>query len=82
MWENKAADFSISGVRTVRVHSVCSCRTNVFWMLCLWEALNVSSPISDSLYANSRTLDIGKACRLIFPHPLILWREWCGTVAI
>ena len=28
------------------------------------EVLGVSSPISDSMYANSRTLDIGKAFRL------------------
>jgi len=34
------------------------------------EVLYVSPPISDSVCANSRTLDIGKGGCLILPHPL------------
>ena len=38
-------------------------------------------PISDSLYANSRTLDIGKVCRLILQQPLVFGEGvgmgWC-----
>ena len=37
--------------------------------------------ISDSLYANSRTLDIGKVCRLILQQPLVFGEGvgmgWC-----
>ena len=60
MLQNKAADISISVVRTVLVHTVCSERT----------LLRQYPPISDSVYANSRTLDIGNACCLILQHPL------------
>ncbi len=62
MLQNKAADISISVVRTVLVHIVCSERT----------LLRQYPPISDSVYANSQTLDIGNACCLILQYPLFL----------
>ena len=62
MPQNKAADISISDVRTVLVHAVCSVRT----------LLKQYPPISDGVYANSRTLDIGIVCGLILRHPLVL----------
>ena len=68
---NRGAGFSIFCVRTVRVHSVCSCRTNGmdFDRLCLLEVLDVSSPISDRAFANSRTPDTGNAGGLILRQP-------------
>jgi hypothetical protein len=57
--QNRTAVFSISRVRTVLVHSVCSVRT----------LLRQYPSISDSLYVNSRTLDIGKAGCPILRQP-------------
>ncbi|MCI9681612.1 MAG: hypothetical protein HFI26_09525 [Lachnospiraceae bacterium] len=62
--QSSTGGFSISCVRTVRVQGVCSCRTyafGVFGRLRLLDFFCVCPPISDTLYANSRTLDIGKA---------------------
>ena len=36
------------------------------------------SSISDSLYANSRTHDIGKVCCLLLRHPLPWWLRIYG----
>jgi hypothetical protein len=42
-----------------------------FGRLCLLWSLDIRSPISDSLCANSRTLDIGKAPRLFCGIPYL-----------
>ena len=69
--QNKPSGISVSCDRTVRVHSVCFCRTNGmdFDRLCLLEVLDVSSPISDRAFANSRTADTGNAGGLILRQP-------------
>ena len=60
--QNKTSAISISYVRTVHVHFVCSART-----------LPKQYPsISDKMFVNSRTLDIGKVFCLILRHPLVL----------
>ena len=59
--QNKAAAISISGVRTVLVHAVCSVRT----------LLRQYPHRADSMYENSRTLDIGNGCCLILRRLLL-----------
>ena len=51
-----------------------------FDRLCLLEVLDVSSPISDRAFANSRTADTGNAGGLIFCLPLILGAAGVGDV--
>lgn len=70
-----AGGFSISDVRTAHVHAVCSVRTLTWEVLIVFRVLCQCPPISDILYVNSRTLDIGKASvgRLI--RPLVLGVE-------
>jgi hypothetical protein len=68
-----AGDFSISCVRTVRVHTACSVRT-LTWGVFLWlpRFFGQCSPISVSVYANSRTPDIGKVSGEELIRPLVL----------
>ena len=74
-----AGDFSISCVRTVRVHTACSVRT-LTWGVFLWlpRFFGQCSPISVSVYANSRTPDIGKVSGEELLRPLVLgWLVVC-----
>ena len=56
--QNQPAAISISCVRTIHAHSVCFDRTLPWWLL-------AEDVRNEAMCANSRTLDIGKACRLI-----------------
>ncbi len=80
--------FSISCVRTVRAHTVCSCRTNGFGdgRLRLFCFFDVCPPISDRVCANSRTLDIGKDEAALSQESCwlaeALWRRWCEKIGV
>ena len=77
MAENKTAGFSISCVRTVRVQASALDGHYLGWFWGLsWFCLVMSAHIR-RLYANSRTLDIGKSCRLIFRSCMFWRRQVC-----
>ena len=67
--QNQPSVFSVSCVRTIHVHSVCSGRTLPWDRLGCFFGVGQCPSISDRVCVNSRTLDIGKDCCLILRQP-------------